>query len=811
MKKKKKQKKGFRFSSFIVILILLVLMAATSGAALVASYVLSVVEEAPPIDPENFRNRIMETSKIYTVKGELLETLVQSEFSEYVTIDKVPDDLKNAVVAIEDMRFYEHSAIDFKRVMGAIVENLKAKRFKEGASTITMQLAKNLYTGMQKDMTRKLTDVYYSFQMENVLTKDQILEAYLNSSGFSKGAVGVQAAAKSFFNKNVWDLNLAECALIAGVTNRPEAYTPYNSMPIEYGVDDLSAIQVVTVPLKDITVNEHTNAIAEELKALNKIDSFEEFQIKQGQLAPMKAVFNPSSKKRQEKVLKKMWEQGKIDQAQYDTAVATPIVLNLGRRNKFGISSQYLDIAKDETIKILKDLGYEDVEAHNRLYNGGLKIYVAMNMDIQKSLEKSAAEIKLSGEKVNENGELQPQIGAVVMDPYNGHILGIIGGRKVGGGRITNRATLPRQPGSSIKPISVYLTAFNNGATAGDIYLDQSLQGIDLPYINYQPKNVGSYRGWQSIRQLLVQSSNVGTYLVARDLSANLESKQNKYSQYSKVVNNDENFKKMVTTLEELGVSTIVHPEDSPTNDYNYAALTLGGLTKGISPLEMAVAYSVFPNKGEVHKPVFVTQIESSDGKVIYKNPESKTRVTSEQNAYIMTDILKDVVKKSTGRRAQIKNMTIAGKTGTTNDKKEVWFVGYSPYYVCSVMLGNDDHTPLRFNSLTAAGIFADLMGPIHEGLENKDFVMPDKINRKYISALGYTELIPEGYTPRNQGKPGYFAPEEEEEEEEEDGEGGVETTDREGREGGRESNRDGSELRNSDRNNSDRRNDDDN
>ena len=173
-----------------------------------------------------------------------------------------------------------------------------------------------------------------------------------------------------------------------------------------------------------------------------------------------------------------------------------------------------------------------------------------------------------------------------------------------------------------------------------------------------------------------------------------------------------------------------------------------------------------------------------------------------------MTDILKDVVKKSTGRRAQIKNMTIAGKTGTTNDKKEAWFVGYSPYYVCSVMLGNDDHTPLKFNSLTAAGIFADLMGPIHEGLENKDFVMPDKIDRKYISALGYTELIPEGYTPRNQGKPAYFAPEEDEDE---DGEGGVETTDKEGREGGRESNREGSERRNSERNNSDHRNDDDN
>ncbi|KXO14802.1 transglycosylase [Clostridiales bacterium KA00134] len=765
MKKSKKRKKNhFKFSNFITIIFLLGIIIFTALGGLLGTYILSVLKDAPSIDPQNFRDRIIQTSKIFTEKGELLESLVQSEFSEYVTSDKIPKYLKDAVVAIEDERFYDHSAVDFRRVLGAMVENLKAKRFKEGASTITMQLSKNLYTSKQVDMTRKLTDVYYSFQIENALSKDQILEAYLNSAAFSKGTVGVQAAAKTFFNKNVWDLSLAESALIAGVTNLPEKYTPYNTAEIDPS-DDLANIQLVLLPMQNINVDDRLLQIAARLREIGKIDGFEEFQIKNGHVYPMKAIFNPTSKKRQERILDKMLAQGKISKDEHDTAKAAPIILNIGRRKASGISSYYTDIVKDESLKILADLGYSKEEAHQKLYNGGLNIYTAMDINIQKSMEDTVNKISLRGEKINENGELQPQLGSVIIEQATGKVRGVIGGRRVGGGRIANRAIIPRQPGSSIKPISVYLTAFNNKATAGDIYADESLQGVNLPYLGFTPKNVGSYRGWQSIRQLLVRSSNVGSYLVARDISANLDSKQNKYSKYSKVVNDDENFKKMVTTLEELGVDSVVKPEDDiRTNDYNYAALTLGGMTYGISPLKMASAYSAFPNEGKLVKPIFVTKIESSDGKEIYKAEHKETRVTSDQIAYIMNDILKEVVTKSTGRKAQIKKMTVAGKTGTTNSKQEAWFVGYTPYYTCSVFIGNDNHDSLKFSSDVAAGVFSQIMSPIHEGLEDKDFFeKPDGINRKYISALGYTELIPEGLTPRNQQKPSYFAPEEDE------------------------------------------------
>ncbi len=733
-------------------LFLLVLLLIFAGGTILGCYVLSVLKAAPVIDPSTYRDGILETSKIYDSSGGLLETLVSNEFSEYVTADEIPKYLKDAVVSIEDERFYQHSGVDYRSVARALVEDIKTRSFKEGASTITMQLSKNLYTVANKSIPRKLQDVYYAYNIEEVLTKDQILEAYLNSSGFSKGTVGVQAAAKTFFNKDVKDLTLAECALLAGVTNHPEKYTPYNTHPIEPG-DDLTQVELVLLPKQSNSEpnSEEILAIGDTLQELGLINLFDNYQIKQNQIVPVKAIFNTTSLERQHSVLDKMLKQGLITKDEYDQAIAQPIVLDLGKRKAEGISSFYVDSVKKEASEILEALGVKGEALHNKLYNGGLQIHTVMDITVQRSLEETINNIKLPGDKLNDNGVLQPQLGSVILDAHTGAVRGLIGGRGIGGNANLNRATTPRQPGSSIKPISVYVTAFNNGATAGDVYMDaptKNVKELDKDFTN----NLGKYRGFTTIHNLVRYSSNVGAYLVARDISANLDLKQNKNSTYSKIVDNDVSIRKIVETMEKQGITSIVSPEDNPKyNDYDYAPLALGGMTRGISPLEMAGAYTTLSNGGQFVKPFFVDRIETSTGEVIYQHNVNPVEVTSPQNAYILTTLLQDVVKNGTGRNANISGVKIAGKTGTTNSKKEAWFVGYSPYYVCSVFIGDDLHQRLKFDSTQAASTFAKIMKPLHENLEEKDFEEPDGLYKKRVN--GITDFYVEGTKPRNTHK----------------------------------------------------------
>ncbi|WP_050747996.1 transglycosylase domain-containing protein, partial [Peptoniphilus sp. oral taxon 386] len=781
-KTQKRKRKSSGFSSFVKILFILILMALVTAATFTGSYVLSVIKRAPKIDPENYRTVINETSRVYDDKEQLIQTLVLNEFSEYVNIDKIPINLQKAVLAIEDERFYSHGAVDFKRVIGATVANLKAHKIVQGGSTITMQLAKNLYTDYQKSFERKLTDIFYAYELESVLTKDQILEAYLNSAGFSKGTVGVQAAAKTFFNKDVSELNLAECALVAGITNRPEKYSPYNRIDVTLE-DDLENLEIVLIPTPKDTINsEETIQIGKRLAELGKIDSFDLNQIERSIMRPMKAIFNPVSKERQELILKLMLKQGYIDQAQHDEAINAPINIDIGNREEKGVSSFYVDEVKKETVSILKSLGYSEEDANKKLYAGGLKIYSSMNLDLQKSMEETVSNNSyFPNAWIDDNGIPQPQVAAVLTDPHTGQVKALIGGRNISGGSNLNRATTPRSPGSSIKPISVYMTAFKYGATAGDVYLDETLPSSQFK--GWRPRNNGnSYIGWTTIRTLLKRSSNVGAYLVARDIGCDYESNANKNSVYSKAVNEPKAVELIKENLESIGVTSLVWPKnfgntkttdenlpdenkDAPVmpDDANFSALALGGMTHGISPLEMAGAYSTLANEGVYQKPTFVDKILSTNGEIIYENKHEGEQVLSEGNAFIITNILEDVVKSGTGTSANFSRMHIAGKTGTTNQQKEVWFVGYTPYYLCSVFIGNDRHESLHFSSNVAAALWRGIMKPIHADLENKEFVQPDNVIRKYVPGADRSEYFVENTKPHYTNKLFWYEEDEDE------------------------------------------------
>lgn len=744
---KRRKKSFFHFSSFVKILLIIILMIIVLMGTFAATYVLAVLQDAPKIDPENYRSQINETSKVYSDDEQLVETLVLNEFSEYVELSKIPKDLQHAVIAIEDERFYSHNAVDFKRVAGALVHDIKTGSLQQGASTLTMQLAKNLYTGSQKSLERKLTDVYYAYALESELTKDQILEAYLNSAGFSKGTVGVQAAAKTFFNKDVSELNLAECALVAGITNRPEKYSPYNTEVIS-PEDDLENIQLILTPVSSEFVNsEEVLNVANSLYELGKIDSFDLSQIQKNQVTPVKAVFNPTSKERQTLILQLMLKQKYITQEQYDEAINTPIVINLGTRNEKGISSFFVDEVKEETKAILKDLGYSEEDANNKLYSGGFKIYSSMNVEIQKHMDETVSNASLfPGNYINDEGIPQPQVASVIMDPHTGEVKGLIGGRGISGSANLNRADEPRQPGSSIKPISVYMTAFEDGATIGDVYKDAPIGSISPAYKKWNPKNVGSYRGWTTIRNLIKYSSNVGTIQVARDIGSDRNAAANTKNTFSKAVDEPKAAQMIMDNLENIGVTTL-----DRENDANFSALALGGMTNGISPLQMAGAYTPLANDGIYEKPTFVNKIVAPSGDTIYEKKDEGKKAMSKENAFILTTALEDVVKSSTGTSANFSKMSIAGKTGTTNQQKEVWFVGYTPYYVCSVFIGKDQKEKsqnLRFPSSVAAKLWREFMQPIHEDLENKEFEQPENVVKKYVKGSGRSDYFVEGTEP---------------------------------------------------------------
>ena len=749
-----------KLSSIIKILLLIVVAAIIILGSLVTSIVLGIFKKAPVIEPSEYRSQLSETSRIYSSDGKLIESLISDQFSEFVPYEDIPKDLVNAIVAIEDERFFEHNGVDYKRVVGAIVHDIKTRSFEQGASTITMQLAKNLYTSFSKSVVRKITDVYYSYQIEQDLSKEQILEAYLNSAGFSKGTVGVQAAAKTFFNKDVSELDLAECALIAGVTNLPEKYTPYNTQEINES-DDLGNIEIVLLPKNE---NSEPNSdeiirIAKNLNELGQIDNFDLIQIQNDMIVPVKAVFNETSQERQRLVLKRMLNQGLINQEDYDRALNEKIEINIGSRKESGISSFYTDVVQKNAIKILTESGYSQEEATNKLFNGGLKIYTPMDINMQRTLEEVVSNPRYYyGGFTDKNGIIQPQVASVIIDQKTHEVKALVGGRNVSGGRLLNRALVPRQPGSSIKPISVYLTALNNGATAGDVYLDQKMPER---LFGHSPRNAGNYyQGWTTIRTLLRQSSNVGAYQVARDISADKDAKINRNSTYSKAYNDEESINKIVETLKSIGVSTIVEKDDNPTwNDMDYAPLTLGGMSYGISPFEMAGAFTAISNGGKYANPYVITKIESNTGEVIYQVDPKEKEVTSPQNAYILTDMLKDVVRRGTGRNAAFPGQEVAGKTGTSTDehngRKDVWFIGYTPYYTCSVWIGNDKNQKLAFGSTQSAYLWKQIMKSIHQDLDRKEFEEPEGIYTKYSS--GRREIFAEGTKPHYTNKYGFY------------------------------------------------------
>lgn len=733
-----KKNKKRKLSIFRVVLVSIILIGFI-GAGAAAGIVMSIIKNTEPIDASSIYEMLDESSFILDSEGQVIEKIESNNYRVVIDYSEMPKHLIDAFVAIEDERFWTHKGIDIKRIFGALWTNLRTGS-RQGASTINQQLAVNLYLDRaDATYTRKIKDAYYGIMLDRQLSKEQILEAYLNTIYLGSGANGVQAAAQVYFSKDANDLTIAESALIAGITRHPSRNTPIITLKKE-DVKEHHIILDDSDPVYTVIMNE-------------KIDEY---------------VIS-----RQKLVLNAMKRLGYITEAEYNQALEEDVKSNLkpNRQISEDISSFFGDLVKRDVIQALKNNGYSDDEATNMLYSGGLRINSTIDTKIQKILDEeyanpnnfpkisNADKAKLlakegfsedaNGNVVDAEGQIQPQSAMVISDPYTGEIKAIIGGRMTSGQRVLNRALTPRQPGSSIKPIAIYAPAIERGFTAASIiddiprYFNNSTP--DTPW----PRNFDrNYRGLTTLREGVERSSNTIAVKLASMLSGDVNSSINT----------------MLDSMKNMGITT-VHTRENPLtiNGKKYTDETLstalGGMTKGVSPLEMNAAFNTLANGGVYTKPITFTTVYDRHGNILLENKPEQHRAITEQSAYIVTDMLRGVVSsaRGTGRGASIGSMPVAGKTGTTDSQKDAWFVGYTPYYSASVWIGSDQPVSLTSGSVSSARLWSTVMKRVHADLQVKSFERPSGIVTNNICTISgklpteYCSLDPRGSTVRSE------------------------------------------------------------
>jgi len=585
-----------------------------------------LVKDAPPLDTNKLKSS--ETSIIYDQDGKEIAKIHGAEDREHIKIDDVPQVVKDAFLAIEDVRFYDHSGVDPKAIARAAVANVTEGYGSQGSSTLTQQLVKLYFLSPEKTLKRKVQEAYLSLQLEKKFSKNEIFEMYLNRIFFGHNAYGIKAAARTYFDKDVKDLTIAEAATIAGLPKAPNTYSPFK---------------------------------------------------------------NPeTAKKRRNAVINNMFKYGFITAEQAEEAKADDFsTLQKGSTaNKISYPYQYFVEYVQEEL--------EKKYGPDKVFKGGLRVYTTLDPKIQQAAEKALSNPKnFPKSKVDENGIPQPQAAAVVIESKTGYIKAIVGGRgqETDKKRILNRATQSyRQPGSAFKPIMAYAPAIEKGKGAASVV-------DDAPFKvgSYSPKNFdGKYGGLTTLREGLRRSVNI----VAIKLL-----KENKISYAHEIA-------------KKMGISSL-----SPKQD-DGLGIALGGISKGVTPLEMASAYQTFANGGIHIEPTAILEVRDRDDNLIDEFKQTKTVALKASTAYIMTDMLKTAVNSGTGSRAKIKGWPVAGKTGTTDESKDVWFVGFTPELTGAVWLGHDQPTPMpkQFGGTYPAQIWREIMTAAHKGLKPREF-----------------------------------------------------------------------------------------
>ncbi len=658
------------------LLILLVLILSLAGVGAVVGVAKAYMETAPTLDLAAIDDQA-QTSFIYDASGNLITDYKGTENRIMVSIDTMPISLQHAFVAVEDARFYTHNGIDVKRIVGAFIANFVTGS-QQGGSTITQQLIKNTLLSSEQSYKRKIQEAYLAMQLETRYTKNEILEAYLNTIYLGEDYYGVKVAAYNYFGKdNLNDLTLRECAMLAGMTNNPYYYNPRRNFYTR---------QSETTDYRKIT-DDRTDYV---LRCMyeNQFISYEEYI---GALAPSAAT---------------VLEKSPSSTALYPYA-------------------HYVEYAIRDVVKTLLSInGLEDTSANrtkmeNELRTGGYHVYLALDTSIQSTVEQTLQTwndypaLRDPSDKIyrarNSDGTydeiIQPQAAAVVLDYRTGELKAIVGSRTAPTKRKTlNRASDMNMPvGSSIKPIAVYAPAIELGAGAGTI-----LYNMPLPIKGWTgsdgkdtwPQNYGgsSYRGPETIRTAITRSDNTAAAYALMNFVG---------------VDRSADF------LLRLGVSE-AHINRTPFG------LALG--SSGISPVEMAVAFGVLGNGGVYQSPISFLGIADRNKNVIYDAHANQTRrqVFQPSTAWLTVNMMKDVVSSGTGTAAKLSGQTVAGKTGTNSDQKGVFFAGLTGWYCGTVWIGHDNYKALSSKTTggnSAAKLWKAFMQPIHRNLSNRDIM----------------------------------------------------------------------------------------
>ncbi len=569
-----------------------------------------------------------------------LASLHGNENRIWVDYENIPKYMSQAAVAIEDKRFYEHHGVDWYRTVGAFGNMFLSMKNDFGGSTITQQLIKNLTKDDDITVERKILEIFRALKLEKMYKKDQIMEWYLNVSFFGENCNGVGTAAKTYFDKDVWDLDLAECACIVGITNFPYKYDPY--------------------------------------------------------------ISRKNNKERQELILKEMYDQGYITYDQYTQAVNEQLVFKRGENEQYQepINSYYVDAVIEDVVNDLMDeKGINKETAENLLYNGGLQIYSCLDMKAQNIIDNIYKDPANFPTVKSPSGQ-SLQSAVVLLDPYTGEVKALCGGiGQKTGNLIFNRAVdALRPPGSAIKPIAVYGPAIDQGLISPSTLVDDN-PDLHLNGTSWYPRNAGGGNaGVITIQQALTNSINTVSAQILDKLTPSVS------YDYLK---------------ERLGVVSLVD------SDRDYAPLALGQLTNGITVREMAQAYDAFANDGVFTYARTYTEIKDSNGKVVLDNP-AKTDVAFKANtAWTITYMLNIAATYGTGSESYFGTMPHAGKTGSSSDYCDRWFVGFTPYYVAAVWTGYDTPSRMYVTGNPSAQTWKKIMQPLHEGLEYKAFKTP--------------------------------------------------------------------------------------
>ncbi|MDD2373157.1 MAG: PBP1A family penicillin-binding protein [Syntrophomonadaceae bacterium] len=629
----------------VIIYVLLFLFFIFTGSALGA--VIFTATKLPAWDPQQLSGA--KTTLLYDDQEQVVARLHAEENRTEVKLDKVPQDLVNAFIATEDKDFYRHHGVNIKGIARAVIYNIQSRDLTgQGASTITQQLARNAFLSFDKRWERKLKEIIIAFKLESAYSKDEILSMYLNKINFGAGAYGVQAAANTYFGKDVSQLSLAESALLAGLPQSPNSYNPFQ--------------------------------------------------------------FYDRAKARQKMVLYNMLSCGYIDAAQAQAASEAELVFKKAN-NENTRYGYYIDSVIDEAIDILASKKISS-DPNNAVYRGGLRIYTSMDADVQQYTEELYSNVKNFPQESKGGNVVQSAV--VVIDQHSGEVKTVIGGRSYERKRGFNRATSAyRQPGSAIKPLTVYTPALENGYMPYYILNDSPIS-FKMGNTVWTPKNYdGKYRGPISMRTAVQWSINL----------------------YAIQMLDQVGIRKSFDFGRSLGLPLV----DSPgTNDLSLAPLSLGGLTRGITPLQMAGAYASIANEGVYCKPHFITKIIDSQGIEIYSYKPKDKRVMSEETAWIMGDMLQTVCNSGSGTRARVPGVPTAGKTGTTEKNNDSWFCGYTPGFTAAVWMGYDSEHSMsgEFGGNHPARLFSKVLQRAHKDYKVSPSKKPAGVNKIAVCSL---------------------------------------------------------------------------